>query len=860
MPLAPPVTAEDPAGRPHAGPAAVAVPVLAHADRPTVRILHEGTRAGQVTHIERIPGRAGQAAAWPDWVPAQLRQAFAGVGIDAPWEHQAAVADHARAGRNVIVSTPAASGKSLGYLMPALTAVLEGGTALYLTPTKALAADQLRAIRSLRMHGVRAAVLDGDTPTAGRSWARANASYLITTPDTLHLALLPGHARWARFLSRLRYVVVDECHGYRGVFGSHVAQVLRRLRRIAAYYAEGRAVRERARRGSRDGPLAGGPVFILASATVSEPARCATLLTGLAAEEVDADASPRGPVTFALWEPPLTAPRGEAGARLRRTATAEASRLLCDLVTEDMTTVAFVRSRRAAEAVAMGARRVLAETGPPGLAERVAAYRSGYLPEDRRQLEEELRTGRLAGVAATTALELGVNICGLDAVLIAGWPGTRASLWQQAGRAGRTGRDALAVLIARADPLDTYLVHHPEAVFGRPVETTVLDPDNPYVLAPHLCAAAAELPLTAADHELFGARAAQVTDELTGQGLLRHRGAGWYLSAQGRALTRTGLRGSGGPAVQIVEATTGRLIGTVDEPSAHVLAHTGAVYQHQTQTFLVRTLDLADEVALVDAAEPGYLTSARELTEIQVTGELLRSRWGEASIHFGDVEVTRQVTSFVQRRLDTGLAAGEQPLDLPPRTLLTRAVWWTISPRQRAELAAQGVDLAGAAHAAEHASIALLPLVASCDRWDIGGVSFDLNPGTGRLTVFVYDGHHGGAGFAERGFHAAREWLQATARAIESCGCEAGCPSCIQSPKCGNGNEPLSKTGAVRLLSTLLADPGRPAIPAKPAPHRKPRTRQTPPRKQPPKPKRGVSGWNLPAQSAPGLQWVSPLG
>jgi DEAD/DEAH box helicase domain-containing protein len=359
---------------------------------------------------------------------------------------------------------------------------------------------------------------------------------------------------------------------------------------------------------------------------------------------------------------------------------------------------------------------------------------------------------------------------------------------------------------------------------------------------------------------LFGARSAQVTDELTGQGLLRHRGAGWYLSAQGRALTRTGLRGSGGPPVQIVEATTGRLIGTVDEPSAHVLAHTGAVYQHQTQTFLVRTLDLADAVALVDAAEPGYLTSARELTEIQVTGELLRSRWGEASIHFGDVEVTRQVTSFVQRRLDTGLAAGEQPLDLPPRTLLTRAVWWTISPRQRAELAAQGVDLAGAAHAAEHASIALLPLVASCDRWDIGGVSFDLNPGTGRLTVFVYDGHHGGAGFAERGFHAAREWLQATARAIESCGCEAGCPSCIQSPKCGNGNEPLSKTGAVRLLSTLLADPGRPAIPAKPAPHRKPRTRQTPPRKQPPKPKRGVSGWNLPAQSAPGLQWVSPLG
>jgi DEAD/DEAH box helicase domain-containing protein len=810
MTLATPITAEEPAGRPRPDHPAGRVAAPVSGATGTNRILREGTFDGRVTHVERIPARAGRAVPWPGWIPAELRQGFAESGISAPWAHQAAAADHARAGRNVIISTPAASGKSLGYLMPALTGVLEGGTALYLTPTKALAADQLRAIRSLRLHGVRAAVLDGDTQAGGRTWARAHASYLVTTPDTLHLALLPGHARWARFLSRLRYVIVDECHGYRGVFGSHVAQVLRRLRRIAAYYAEGRAVRERARRGSREGPMAAGPVFILASATVAEPARCAALLTGLGAEEVDADASPRGPVTFALWEPPLTALRGEAGAPLRRTATAEASRLLSDLVTEDMTTVAFVRSRRAAEAVAMGARRALAEAAPD-LAARVASYRSGYLPEDRRMLEEQLRSGQLAGVAATTALELGVNISGMDAVLIAGWPGTRASLWQQAGRAGRKGRDALAVLIARADPLDTYLVHHPEAVFGRPVESTVLDPDNPYVLAPHLCAAAAELPLTGTDFGLFGARSAEVAAGLCERGLLRRRGAGWYLSARGRALARTGLRGSGGPPVQIVEAGTGRLVGTVDEPSAHVQAHTGAVYQHQAQTYLVRKLDLADEVALVDEADPGYSTSARELTDIGVAGELSRADWGEATIAFGDVQVRRQVTSFVRRRLDTGLAIGEEPLDLPVRTLLTRAVWWTISPGQRAALAGQGVDLAGAAHAAEHASIAMLPLVASCDRWDIGGVSFELNPGTGRLTVFVYDGHHGGAGFAERGFHAAREWLQATMEAIDSCGCEAGCPSCIQSPKCGNGNEPLSKPGAVSLLRTLLSGAPSPA-------------------------------------------------
>jgi DEAD/DEAH box helicase domain-containing protein len=840
MPMATPITAEDPLGGPRLPASAGLVPMpadpglnntglnntgiagtrLTDSGPASARILRDGTRDGCVTHIQRIPGRPGRAAPWPDWVPAELRERFGRAGITAPWEHQVAAAEHARAGRNVIVSTPAASGKSLGYLLPALTAVLDGGTVLYLTPTKALAADQLRAIRALRVPGVRAAVLDGDTPAAGRSWARANANYLLTTPDTLHLALLPGHPRWARFLSRLSYVIVDECHGYRGVFGSHVAQVLRRLRRISAYSADGRAARARsARRGRtttyaktartrswRPGGDEGTPVFILASATVAGPARCAALLTGLEAVAVDADAdaAPRGPVTFALWEPPLTKLRGENGARLRRPATTEAARLLSDLVTQNLTTVAFVRSRRAAETVAMAARRTLADAGDPGLAERVAAYRSGYLPEDRRQLEDELRSGRLAGMAATTALELGVNICGLDAVLIAGWPGTRASLWQQAGRAGRTGGDALAVLIARADPLDTYLVHHPEAIFGHPVEATVLDPGNPYVLAPHLCSAAAELPLSAADLALFGPKAAEVAEELCARGLLRSRGGNWYLSGRGRELTRTGLRGSGGWPVQIVEASTGRLIGTVDEPSAHVLAHTGAVYQHQGQTYLVQKLDLADEAALVDRADPGYTTSVRDLTEIEVTGELSRTQWGEATVHFGDVLVTRQVTSFVKRRLDTGLVIGEEALDLPPRTLPTRAVWWTISPAQRAALAAEGVDLAGAAHAAEHASIALLPLVASCDRWDIGGVSFELNPATARLTVFVYDGHPGGAGFAERGYQAARQWLQATAEAIASCACESGCPACIQSPKCGNGNEPLSKPGALKLLATLL--------------------------------------------------------
>jgi DEAD/DEAH box helicase domain-containing protein len=732
------------------------------------------------------------------------------------------MASHARDGRHVIIATPAASGKSLGYLLPALTGIGEGGTALYLAPTRALAADQLRVVSELALPGVRPAVVDGDTPMAARDWARSHANYLLTTPDMLHQSLLPRHARWNGFFRCLRYIVVDECHTYRGVFGSHVAQVLRRLHRIAAHHGDagsagsGSAGSGSAGSGSAGGGSAGGgPVFLLASATVSEPASCAFLLTGQRAEEVTENAAPCGPVTFGLWEPPLTSTRGEAGAPVRRSVTSEAAGLLADLVAEAVPVLAFTRSRRGAEAVALGARRALRESGAAGHSERVAAYRSGYLREDRRALEEALRNGDITGLATTTALELGVDISGLDAVLIAGWPGTRAALWQQAGRAGRAGRSAVVVLIARDDPLDTYLVHHPDALLHRPVEATVLDPGNPYVLAPHLCAAAAELPLTGADLASFPPGASDVAEALIRRGMLRRRSGGLYWTRRGRP-PRAGLRGAGRHPVKIVEVPTGRLVGTVDEPSSHLLVHTGAVYPHQGEMYLVDELDLAEGVALVRPADPGYSTAARQVTAIEVTRELRQARWGDAEVHFGDVQVRREVVGFIRRHPDTGRPLGEFPLSLPPQTLRTRAVWWTISASQRGRLLDLGVDLPGAAHAAEHASIGLLPLFAACDRWDVGGVSADLHPATGQLTVFVYDGHDGGAGFAERGYHAAREWLGATADAIRGCECQAGCPSCIQSPKCGNGNEPLSKPGSITLLECLLASGGAPQPDAAP--------------------------------------------
>ncbi|MEU9078527.1 DEAD/DEAH box helicase [Kitasatospora sp. NPDC048538] len=754
-------------------------------------------RSDRLTHTEHLPARPARYAPWPGSIRAEIVAAAHEVGVEQPWAHQAEAMELAKTGQTVVIATGTASGKSLGYLAPVLSDLLDGtearngrgATALYLAPTKALAADQRRRAAELAPPRVRAALYDGDTPPEEREWVRQYASYVLTNPDMLHRGILPAHARWSSFLKVLRYVVVDECHAYRGVFGSHVAQVLRRLRRVCARYGS-------------------SPTFLLASATTADPAATAERLTGLPARAVTEDASPRGPMVFGLWEPPLTENVGEHGAPVRRTATAEAAHLLTDLVEQQTRTVVFVRSRRAAELVALQAQDQL---GRP-LAERVAAYRGGYLADERRALERALQSGRLLGVASTSALELGVDVSGLDAVLMAGYPGTRASLWQQAGRAGREAQGALAVLIARDDPLDTYLVHHPEALFAAPVEATVLDPDNPHVLAPHLCAAAAELPLTDADLDLFGPSTAPLLPVLERRGLLRRRSDGsWYWTRRERAADAVDLRGSGGNPVQIVEADTGRLLGTVDAAAAHTTVHTGAVHLHQGRTFLVRELDLENSVALVEAADPPYTTSARDITSISVLSTDITVEWGEGRLTFGSVEVVNQVVGYLRKRISTGEIMGESKLDLPPRTLRTRAVWWSVTEDQLLDADIPLDRLPGAAHAAEHASIGLLPLFATCDRWDIGGVSVPLHPDTGLPTVFVYDGHPGGAGFAERGFRRAVEWLTATRTAIASCECERGCPSCVQSPKCGNGNEPLDKAAAIRLLDVLLSGAPGPA-------------------------------------------------
>jgi DEAD/DEAH box helicase domain-containing protein len=746
-------------------------------------------------HATTIPGRAATAAGWPSWVPDRLRESLTVAGVAAPWAHQVAVAELAWAGRHVVVATGTASGKSLAYQLPVLAHLLadQQATALYLAPTKALVTDQIRAVTALGLPGVRPASYDGDTPMVQRDWVRSHARWVFTNPDTVHHGLLARHDRWTRLLRRLRFVVIDECHAYRGVFGSHVALLLRRLRRLAARYGA-------------------APVFVLASATVADPGVSASRLTGLDTVAVTEDASPAGERTVALWEPPLLEElTGENGAPVRRSAGAEAARLLADLVIEGARTVVFVRSRRGAELTALGAQRALSATAAGELASRIAAYRGGYLPEERRALETALDSGELLGVASTNALELGVDIAGLDAVVLAGYPGTRASFWQQAGRAGRAGSGALVVFVARDDPLDTYLVHHSAALLGTAVEATVLDPTNPYVLRSQLACAAAELPLTEACVEQLGGEVARcVVADLVADGTLRRRPGGWFWAGgaaspgRRRPHPEVDIRGSGGQQVAVVEADTGRLLGTVDPGSACTAVHPGAVYLHRGDSFVVDELDLDSGVALVHPEEPQWHTSARSTSDIRVVSVLHQQGSGGVSVALGEVEVTSQVVCYL-RRLPSGQVLDTVPVELPPSTLRTRAVWFTVGAESLEAAGLPPATWPGALHAAEHAAIGLLPLVATCDRWDIGGVSTARHPDTGRPTVFVHDGHPGGAGFADRAHTALRPWLTATRDTIAACECPAGCPSCVQSPKCGNGNDPLDKAGAIVVLDVVLA-------------------------------------------------------
>jgi DEAD/DEAH box helicase domain-containing protein len=740
---------------------------------PEPRLVH-------LAHVPPRPARFGE-------LRRPLPPAVAERAPAALWSHQVEALDHLRSGRSVVLATGTASGKSLCYQLAigeAVTAPVRPGTGLLLYPTKALAHDQLRALTELELPGVVAGAYDGDAGPEQRTWIRKHANVILTNPEMLHSGLLPHHERWSTFLGRLQYVVIDELHTFRGVFGSHVAQLVRRLRRLAAHHGA-------------------DPVFLCCSATVGAPNRLATAITGLPVESVTDDGSPRGARTIALWRPPVLDRATGTHASSHR----ESAAVLAGLIDAGHRSLGFTRSRRAVETVANDVRRRL----PRPLATRVRSYRGGYLAEERREIEDELFGGRLLGVVATSALELGIDVGGLDAVVLDGFPGTVASFWQQAGRAGRAGAPSAAVLVAGDDQLDQWLLAHPEELLTRPPEPAVVNPDNPYVVDPHLRCAAHELPLRHADQRWWpagtlddGVRRLVQADEL----LVRRRGrrnepiAVW--DGTGWPSHGVGLRTSAGAPILIVDEAGDR-VGDVDRARAPEQVHTGASYLHQGQPYRVLELDLEVGRATVTRDDGATYTVPRSSTDVRLLREDATCRVGRARLAIGPVEVASTVVGYQRKDVMTRALIESVPLELPTSTLETRAIWYTVTAEQLAAAGVGAEEVPGALHASEHAAIGILPLFAICDRWDVGGLSIARHPDTGVPTIVIYDAAPGGAGVAELAYEAAERHLQATLESIEACPCETGCPSCVQSPKCGNGNDHLDKQAAKRLLTHVLA-------------------------------------------------------
>jgi DEAD/DEAH box helicase domain-containing protein len=727
----------------------------------------------EVAYVGGEPARPPRFAPIPEGLHPKVAEALAARGIEQLFTHQADAWDAAQRREHLVVATGTASGKTLAFNLPVLDALARQPTtrALYLYPTKALAQDQIRSLTELKPPAIKPAIYDGDTESSRRWQIRKWSNLILTNPDMLHVGVLPHHDRWGDVLHNLRYVVVDEAHVYRGVFGSHVGNVLRRLRRLARIYGA-------------------DPQFLLASATIANPGELARRLLGVEATTIEQDGAPKAERTILLWNPPLT----DEELGLRASALGEAARLMASLVERGVRTLCFAKSRKSAELIHRFTAQRL------GDATRLSPYRAGYTPAQRREIERRLVEGDLLGVSATNALELGIDVGLLDAVVCVGFPGTVASLRQQWGRAGRRGH-GLAAMVATEDALDQFFMRDPESLLDRRVEAAILDHANPRVLDGHVRSAAFEAPLDEKDTETLGPealeRAAQLPD-------LRRKDNGFVWAGRDYPAGRFGLRSATPDSFTVVDVSTGSLLGLVELERAYSTVHQGAVYLHLGESYRVAELDLENRTALVEPYTGDEYTQAKKDTMTAIVEPLREERRLGLDLTFGRVVVTEQVVAYQRKRIGDNETIETLPLDLPETDFETEAIWF-VPEEEMLEGLTDITRLLGALHAAEHAMIAILPLWAMCDRWDIGGLSTNLHFQTGRPTIFVYDGHAGGVGINERGFDVFEGWVADTARLLEGCPCDHGCPSCVQSPKCGNLNEPLDKDGALQLLQRMLS-------------------------------------------------------
>ena len=722
----------------------------------------------------------------------QIKTALEGLGITKLYSHQAKGIDLIRNGKNVVIMTPTASGKSLIYNIPALESILEDplAHAIYMFPLKGLEQDQLKAFRELSASlpigrfnaGVQSRqrafapqlseIYDGDTTAYRRKKIRdMPPGVVFTNPDMLHLAVNPFHQKWERFLRNLKFVVIDEVHAYRGVFGSHVAHVLRRFRRIARMYGS-------------------DPVFIACSATIANPRELAVMLTGLPFELIESSGAPQGKRFFLFMNPiPEMSPYTVA------------TKIFVSSVRAGFKTIAFTKTRKITELM----HRWVKEEAPD-ISGKISSYRAGFLPEERRQIESMLFNGSLSGVISTSALELGIDIGGLDVCVLVGYPGTVSATWQRSGRVGRGGRDSLIVMVACENALDQYFMRNPGDFFRRSSEAAVLDAENRLILKSHLLCAAAEAHIKPSDAVYDVPRYEPELDELEKEGKIRHwkKGDVWYPRVR-YPQKDISIREAGESWTIIKE--DGSTLGKSASSMVMRELHPGALYLHRGAQFMVATLDLAERKAFCRPAEDiNYYTRpiSREDTEIISVSD--KKELKKATVNLGMLRVTERIIGYWKKDIRTREIIGEYPLALPPSIFTTMGVWMEVNEDVLDLIQAKKYGRAGSLHAAEHAAIASLPLFALCDRMDLGGVSYPFNPELGSAAIFIYDGHAGGVGLTKRGLECVEEWFFATIRLMEECPCETACPSCTHDPQCGNNNEPLDKRGAIMILNNLLGN------------------------------------------------------
>ncbi len=758
------------------------------------RLVAAGEADERLVTTTMVEPREPQLVAPPAGLAPALTAALDRAGITSLYSHQVEALE-AAARSDTIVTSGTASGKSLSFNLPVLDALVTDpkARALYVYPTKALAQDQARKLAELGLAELRHAIYDGDTPRDDRPAIRKRSNLVLTNPDMLNMAVLAHHKGWGDFLANLEFVVVDEAHTYRGVFGSHVANVLRRLRRVARLY------------GSE-------PRFILASATIANPDELAAGLTGSEFELVASDGAPSARRRIAIWNPPVIDPK----TMIRRSVLSEAAEVLADLVVNGSRTICFLKSRRGIELIQRFTRMRLEELGEPGLAARIAPYRAGYTPQQRREIERRLTFGDLLAVVATDALELGIDIGELDAAICVTFPGTVASLKQMWGRAGRR-RDGIAVYVAGQDALDQFFCRHPDEFLARPVEAAILDHTNERIQTAHLVAAAFEAPLGGtpeqpggADDEILGERWRDRADALVGAGKLRRGRDGRYLPrGPGFPAGDISLRSASLDSIAVVERASGELLGQMEAERAFSTVHPGAIYLHLGRSYEVAELDIEGRRAIVDAFDGDWYTQPKKETMVFIEAESAQRTIGpegaeRLQLVFGEVSVTEQVIAYQRKSLSDHSVIDLVALDLPEQNFPTQALWYVLGDSLAGPGAFDGDVQLGALHATEHSQIAVLPLLAMCDRWDIGGLSTNVHFQTGLPTIFIYDGHPGGVGIARRGYDEFERLVADAARLVGECPCEAGCPSCVQSPKCGNLNEPLHKAGALELMDSII--------------------------------------------------------